>query len=233
MASVQFNLLPDLKMNTVKANRNRSVVVKIAVIVTLISVGLVALLFASVNIVQKKQMGDADKDIARLTEELKAIPNIENILTIQNQLKSLSSLHQSKHVASRIFGYLPQVTPANTTISSINLDLSTNTMTISGTAASQLAVNTFVDTLKFTKYKVGEGGQENTAFPTVTESSFALSSQGASYSLSVSFDPNLFANNLKDDSGATQAPTLVVPKLTTTHATSGDPNDVLFEEPAE
>ena len=76
MASVQFNLLPDLKMNTVKANRNRSVVVKIAVIVTLISVGLVALLFASVNIVQKKQMGDADKDIARLTQQLKTITNI-------------------------------------------------------------------------------------------------------------------------------------------------------------
>ena len=132
----------------------------------------------------------------------------------------MSGLHQNKHITSRIFTYLPQVTPANVQISRISLDLGSGVITIDGTADSQISVNTFIDTLKFTNYKVGEQGQETKAFPTVTETSYSINPGTVNYSLSITFDPTLFANNLLDDQGRPQTPTLVVPKQTTTHATT-------------
>ena len=228
MNNVQFNLLPELKMTHVKASRTRALVVSTAVLVSGVTIGLFLLLFLSVNVVQKKQIGDADKDIAKYTAELKAVPNIDKILTIQNQLKSLTGLHQAKHITSRIFTYLPQVTPANVKISRISLDFATSTIAIDGTADTQVSVNTFVDTLKFTEYKVGEQGATGKAFSTVTESSFSINPGNVSYGLTVTFDPTLFANNLLDSEGRSQTPVLVVPKLTTTHATSNDPGNSLF-----
>lgn len=167
MSNVQFNLLPDVKMAHVKTMRTRNLVVSISFIASAIAIGLLILLFVSVNIVQKKQMGDADKDITRLTDELKAVPNVETALTSQSQLKSLSGLHKSKHISSRVFSFLPQVVPENVSIGRMSVDFAANTWSIDGTAASQVAVNTFIDTLKFTTYKYGEqegGGNQGVSY---------------------------------------------------------------------
>jgi len=84
-------------------------------------------------------------------------------------------------------------------------------MNIQGTSDSQKSVNTFVDTLNFTKYKVSNKDSGKYAFNSVTENQFAINStsnqknnstavcQGApapaSYQLTVKFDPTLFANS--------------------------------------
>lgn len=228
MSTVQFNLLPDAKMTRVKAQRSRSLVTSVAIVVSVIAVALFAILFLSVNVYQKKQMGDADRDIVKYTAQLKSTKGIDEALTAQSQLVSLSSLHQGKRISSRIFGYLPQVTPANVKISRVNIDFAGNTLNIDGTADSQVAVNTFIDTLKFTTYKIGDkdGGK---AFPSVTESSFSIASGNVSFGLSLTFDPNLFSN-LLNSVGQSQTPVLVVPTLTTTHASLNDSASQLFNE---
>lgn len=230
MSNVQFNLLPDIKMAHAKTLRTRNLVVSIAVLASGIALGILILLFVSVNIVQKKQMGDADKDIESLTNQIKNTPNIETALTSQNQLESLSGLHRNKHISSRIFGFLPQVVPSNVSVKRVNLDFTTNTLSIEGSTDSQVAFNTFVDTLKFTNFKIGnEEGDGKKAFTTITPSSYSLSDEGVTYALDVVFDPTLFSNNLLDGDGKPQAPVLIVPKLTTTHASSEDPAN-LFKE---
>ena len=229
MSNVQFNLLPDIKMTYVKAQRSKNLVISVAFIVSAVAIGLFVILFFSVNVVQKKMLGDADKDITRLTGDLKKVPFVEQALTTQNQLNSLATLHQNKHLTSRLFTYLPQVTPANVTISSLTIDYTTGSISIEGTADSQVTVNTFIDTLKFTTYKIGDQDSGKKAFPAVTESSFGINAGNVSYGLTITYDPNLFANNLLDSEGKAQAPTLVVPKLTTTHAATGDPADSLFK----
>lgn len=229
MSDIQFNLLPDAKMTRVKAQRSRSLVTSVAIVVSAIAIGLFAILFLSVNVYQKKQMGDADKDIVKYTAQLKNVPKVTEALTSQSQLVSLSNLHQQKHISSRIFAYLPQVTPSNVKISRVNLDFAANTLIIDGTADSQVAINTFIDTLKFTTYKIGDKDTGSKAFPTVTESSFSIASGSVSFGLSLTFDPNLFSNTLNSE-GQPQTPVLVVPKLTTTHASQDDPASQLFNE---
>jgi len=223
--AVQFNLLPDVKAQYVKAQRSKSLITSVAILVSAVAIGIFVVMFLSVSVVQKKILSDADGAIERYTKELKDIPNIEEILTIQNQLDSLSGLHQNKHISSRLFSYLPQVTPAEVKISRVNLDFLSNTMVIDGTAPSQIAINTFIDTLKFTTFKVGDQDQ-GWAFPSVTESSFSINAGQVSYGISLTFDPKLFANNLTDGNGAIQTPILVVPQTVTTHA--GDPANPLF-----
>src|SRR5438309_11123953 len=156
MSAVQFNLLPDVKLNYIKAQRSKSIVVTISLVVTGAALALFIILLFTVDVLQKKQLSDADKDIKASSQKLEAIPNLDKVLTIQNQLSALSNLHHNKHIASRIFNYLPQVTPSNVRIGSISTDFVGNTMTVDGTAGSQHDVNVFIDTLKFTTYKLGD-----------------------------------------------------------------------------
>ena len=227
MSNVQFNLLPDVKLRNIHAEQSRNRVVSIAVGVSAVCVAIFVILLFSVYGVQKKQLSDANTQLNNGTSQLEAIPNINKALTIQNQLFSLVSLHQSKHISSRLFTYLSQVTPANASVGSLNVDLVKDQMTLAGTADSQATVNTFIDTLKFTQYKVASGSAVS-AFPSVLESAFSINSANVSYSLTVQFDPKLFANNLTDSAGAPQAPTLQVPDQATTRATSPDSASGIF-----
>jgi hypothetical protein len=172
----------------------------------------------TVDVVQKKQLSNADKSFANYSKQLASTPNVAQVLTVQNQLQTLIGLHQQKHVASRLFTYLPQVTPTDVRISQFSIDFGQNTMQISGTADSQQATNTFIDTLKFTTYKVDDKDQAKSAFSSVVETSFGVSTTGASYSLTIQFDPILFSNNLGG-----KTPALTVPKKTTTRSVMDNP----------
>ncbi len=217
----QFNLLPDVKQNYINAERTRRTVTAIAVLVTGACVAIFLVMLSVVYGVNRAQLSSADANVKKYQGQLSSISNLGNILTVQNQLHSLLTLHQNKHITSRLFTFLKQLTPSNVKLGSVQLDLTTNTIQISGTADSQKTVNTFIDTLKFTTLKIDGKDSGRKAFPSVIESSFGLSRTIATYSLSVQFDPSLFAN-----SGNA---TLNVPAgLSTTRSVLEDPANVLF-----
>lgn len=214
MSGIQFNLLPDVKLLHDKTQRTRQLVTTIAVAASAISFAIFIIMFISVGIIQKKQMDNAGKSVDTANAQLKSIPNLSTIITVQNQLQTLVGLHQSKHITSRIFTYLAQLTPTSVSIGKFDMDLTTNAITIAGNADNQQTVNTFIDTLKSTTYKVGQGTAQN-AFPSVVESSFAINPGNVSYSLNLQFDPILFANNMLDAQSKPQTPQLTVPKINT------------------
>ena len=45
---------------------------------------------------RRKACSDADKDIKTYSDQLKAIPNIDKILTVQNQLNTLTAFMMTK-----------------------------------------------------------------------------------------------------------------------------------------
>lgn len=222
MSALQFNLLPELKVKYIKAQKTKKIVATNALIVTGASFAIFLIMAATVYLVQKKQLSDADKEVERYSQQLGAIENLDEVLTVQNQLTSLSDLHRGKHIGSRLFTYLPQVTPSNTKIGNLSINFEEYKMQIDGTADSQHTVNTFADTLKFTKFKVAGSDEERDAFPSVVQSSFAITTTGVSYGLTVTFAPELFKNT------SLQTPQLAVPQLTTTRSALGDPRNTLF-----
>ncbi len=228
MSRFQFNLLPDSKLATVKSSRSRSLLVSAALIVSAASAAIFLILLTTTSVVQKKQLSDADKTITAETAKLQSMSGLDKMITVQNQLSTLVDLHKNKHVSSRIFSYLPEVTPTQVSLGRLAMDFKAGTMQIDGTADSQKSVNTFIDTLKFTTYIVNSGDSPKSAFPSVVESSFSIGTKNVSYSLNVTFDPALFANNILDSQGHAKAPTLQVPKLTTTRSVTDDPANLLF-----
>lgn len=195
MSAVQFNLLPEFKLRELKDQQTSRQITTIAILVSAATLALFVILFVGVNLLQKSQLSGVDKDVQTANARLKEIEQLDRILTVQNQLTTLSDLHAKKHISSRLFSYLTQVTPPNAQVSGLSLDLLENNLQIDGTADSQTMVNSFIDTLKFTTYGVGSQGN-SPAFNSVTLSSFSISLTSVTFTLEMKFDPQLFSNGV-------------------------------------
>jgi len=230
---LQFNLLPDVKQQYLKSERTKRTVITASFAAAALALFILLLMIVTVYIVNKKKLSDADKSISNYSNQLKAIPNLDKILTVQNQLQSVSTLHQNKHLVSRLYQYLPQVTPSNVCLGQANLDLTANSLLLQGTTDSLKSINTYIDTLKFTTYQLGGQETNKNAFPGVVETSFSLNSNAvasgicngkpaiASYGITITFDPVLFSNS--------QPVELTVPAgLSTTRSVLDDPSNPLF-----
>ena len=212
---IQFNLLPDVKLAYIKAERTKRLVTTVSLIAGTVALSIFVILFLTVNVVQKKNLKDLNKDISSTTQKIQSTKDLDKILTVQNQLNSLSGLHDQKVVASRLYDYLGKVTPPTITISSLSVDYALNTMSIAGDSRSLDQVNTYVDTLKFTKFATDKDETVKPAFTNVVLSSFSRTKDGAEYTITLSYDPAIFA--------ATNKVEIKVPTTVTTRSVTEQP----------
>lgn len=216
---IQFNLLPDVKLEYIKARRTKRLVMLGSAAATAVSLALVVILFIGVNVLQKGHMDRLQSDIKADSKKLQDIQDLGKILTVQNQLNSLNGLHETKPAAERLGGYLSQITPNEVTISTLDVDFGGSLMTITGSAGQLHPINEFIDTLKFTKYKA-DGGESVAAFNNVVLAGFTRSDEDnekpATYEIKLNFDPVLFENS--------KSVTLEVPNTVTTRSTTERPN---------
>lgn len=226
---IELNLLPDVKMEYIKAQRTRRLMFSISVIATVAAVVILGLLLG-VNGLQKKHLNDLSSDIASESSKLKSQKNIAKVLTVQNQLESLTSLHSGKPAASNLFTFLNQVTPNQISISKINIDFTQQTATISGGTNALSSVNQYIDTLKYTTYGAkDEDGNIVTgkAFNNVVMSSYSVSSttkdtsKAATFAINLAYDKTIF--------DITKEVKLKVPSSTSTRALTENPT-ALFQE---
>lgn len=222
---IQFNLLPDIKQQYLRAQRQKHLVVFISAIASIAAVALMIVLVLVVNVWQKKSINDLTGDIKKYSNQLSGTEDLNKILTVQNQLNSLTGLHDKKAVATRLFDYVTKLTPANASIAKLNVDYAKNTVTISGTANALSTVNTYVDTLKFTNYKVVSGkaksNTEKQAFSGVVLTAFGRTNQDTTYTIDAKFDPVIFSELSEVE--------LTVPQITTTRSATEQPTD-LFKQ---
>lgn len=219
---IQFNLLPDIKIQYLRARRQKHLVLLSSTMVIVASVVVMAILISVVFVVQKKSLSDLSRDINAASDELKDTPDLTKMLTVQNQLKALPSLHDNKPIVSRIFGYITQSTPTAASISRLNADFLLETITISGSTDSLETVNTFTDTLKFTTYHTGDDPEDELpAFSSVVLAAFGRDSKGASYTITFKFDPTIFSES--------EVVTLTVPNKITTRSQTEQPS-ALFKQ---
>lgn len=219
---IQINLLPDVKMQYLKVRRTQRLVTSVSILLIAASLFVFVLLIGTVDVFQKKTLSDLNGNITSYEHQLQNTPNLNKILTVQNQLQVLTSLHNEKPAATRLFGFLQQVTPSSVTISQFNIDYTQNTISITGNADTLDTVNDYTDTLKFTTYKKQDGSTAN-AFTSVVLAQFSRSSSGATYTITASFDPNIFnsANNVN----------LTVPSIISTRSVLEQPTDLFSTGP--
>ncbi len=189
---VQFNLLPDIKLEYVKAQRTKYLMTFAAFVVGAVSIAVLLFALFFVNVVQRKSLSDLNTDIKAYSKQLKSVNDLSKILTVQNQLSTLTSLHDKEPVATRLFGYLTQITPAQASLTKLSVDFTQNTMSISGTAPNLDTVRVYADALKSATYMV-DGSEKNTkVFNQVVLSQFGRDDKGATFTITMNFDPVIF-----------------------------------------
>lgn len=241
---IQFNLLPDVKQEFIKAQRLKHLVIVVSIAVAAVSIFVTLMLFMVVNVYQRTQLTNVDKRIAEGSKELKGTESLDKILTIQNQLNNLTALHEAKPATSRLKDYISAVTPKDVTYAKIELVLTLpenaqvtmteNSLTFTGAADSLKTVNQFIDTLKFTKYQVitetkddsgkvvsTEKSEEKNAFSNVVLDTFGRDDKEASFTIKLNFDSVIFDNKVKV--------ALVVPETITTRSVTERPTLNLFK----
>jgi Tfp pilus assembly protein PilN len=153
---IQLNLMPDVKLQYIRARQRKRMVISVSVIATIFFIVIFIILFTYVRVAQTNHLKNLSTDITAKTNELKGKQDLNKILAIQSQLKSLPGLHEKKVVSSKLFDYLTKLTPEKATISDVKLDFKENKLIISGNASEVSTVNKFADTLKFTGFVSSE-----------------------------------------------------------------------------
>ncbi|MBA3758308.1 hypothetical protein H0X10_01610 [Candidatus Saccharibacteria bacterium] len=217
---IQFNLLPDIKLEYIRSKRTKHAVMIISSVIAAASLALFVLLFLAVNVLQRNHLNNLNKDIKQDSDQLQSIESIDRILTVQNQLNKLTELHDAKPVASRLKTYIPQVTPAQVSFAKIEVDFQTSAIKFTGSADAFRTINQFVDTLKFTKYQSETSEEQLNAFSEVVLTSFGKDDKGSSYVIDLKFDPIIFSSQSEVK--------LVVPNIITTRSATERPDEGLL-----
>jgi hypothetical protein len=237
---IQINLLPDVKLEYIKAQRIRRLVTSVSIVVSIVAV-FILILVVGVGIAQKKHLSDLNKDVASYSSKLKNEPSISKVLTVQNQLNSLTGLHSTKPAVYNLFNsYLNELTPPNVVISTLDVNFAggaaadtgatNDSMIITGSSTDLATVDQYIDTLKFTTFKAATGSSiSQKAFSGVVLSDFGINptpqsaDEAVSYTINVNFNPAIFS--------ITAPVTLTVPSQITTRSDLEDPGVLFKTEP--
>lgn len=232
---IRLNLIPDVKLEYLRIKRTHKRVMGIASIVTLGAIGLVVLLAVWVYGGQTLHKNYLTSEIQKNEKKLKAIPDIDKYLTLQNQLANLTALHEKKSDFSRLLQYLPILTPAaphDVKFNQIEITSEAelgNTLTFEGETKDYTGLSTFRDTLSNAQLK-GEDNAEEKLFESVVVATSSITKSATSgpvvsFRIETVYNPNAFVASFKN-------PTVTVPSKNTTQSAQASP-DVFRESSVE
>lgn len=205
---IEINLVPDVKQELIKAQRIRSSVVSLAIIIGIAAISLVVVLaiFAGG---QSVASGFADRSIESESEKLQDVEDISNMLTIQNQLTMLSEQHDNKLINSRLFDILAAVNPPspnNIRVSSLRQDPELGVLTIEGSASNgYAAVEAFKKTLLSAQVEFTQDSEPSsvplTSVVNIADTSYGEDASGQRilrFSMSFEYAPEVFARSTQN-----------------------------------
>jgi hypothetical protein len=206
---IQINLLPDVKQQLIAVRRTRNMVISMSIFVALAAGGVVLLLalLVGVQLGRDKLAQDTIKsEYAKLSE----VKDLNNLVTIQNQLTKIDALHANKSVDSRIFAVLQVVNPAapNTVkFTNVTITPEEKKLVLEGTAdGGYSALEGLEKTIGNTKIEYTLDGQSTAQSDPlaneviVTERSYGEDSDGKkvlSFKMEVTYQDQLFTNTAK------------------------------------
>ncbi len=204
---IQINLIPDVKQEFIHAQKMRSAVITFAILICGIAMALLAVL-GLVYGGQAVRETLARNEIDKQYKTLKSIENIDQALTIQNQMSKIATIHGKKTINSRLFDVLTAINPPapnNVKISNVTLDPATNTLSIEGSAENAFAATeTFRKTILNTSVESIAEGQASTLPLTeeviIGETSYGESADGSRvlrFTVQFVYPAGLFDNTLK------------------------------------
>lgn len=143
----EINLVPDIKGEMIKTLKLRNFIFFLCIVVAAVSVGItvvVGLVMGGQQIaIEGKQ-----STIKSLSSKLKSYSDLDDFLTIKDQLGNISTLTSNKKVLSRTFNILSALIPTGAdtiTISELSVNLSEDTPTFSFDAQANAGKEPYID----------------------------------------------------------------------------------------
>lgn len=111
---IQINLIPDVKLKLIKAQRQRNLVIAICIMALLISIGIVVLTTLYVFLGQPVRERVAKNEFEKQYKTLREIKDLDKAVTLQNQMSSITKTHSEKMLTSRLLSLLSAISAKNT-----------------------------------------------------------------------------------------------------------------------
>lgn len=132
----EINLVPAVKTQLIRTQKIRNHVLFACIVVSCVALGVVLVLF-SIKSGQDIAMSRQDKRLENLSGKLNSYSELDDLLTIQNQLSRYNDIINNRQMISRAFGaigvMLPQV-GGNVSLSELRVNLETNAIAMEGQA---------------------------------------------------------------------------------------------------
>lgn len=167
---IRLNLLPNAQRDFQETKQGRLGTVRIVRLGAAAVVGITVLLAVwvyGVQAVQKKLLTDSIKE---RYHTLRAVKDIDTYATIQNQLASLTALHDDKNLVSRLLDYLPSIS-GGARLNRVALVDTNHSLVFEGEATDYKSLVMFRDTLRGTSLlytDLGKKQQKQPFFTSVT-----------------------------------------------------------------
>ena len=151
---ISINLLPDVKKELLRIRRERNLVVSISILAVGGSIAALVVLggiLGGLNIAKVVMESGINKNKATINSAIED-KQLNEYLTIQNQLAQIDGLKDRQLVYSRIMDYLVELNPAspnNVSLSTVDLEMSDAAVsaTIEGVVDNFEALNVYQNTL--------------------------------------------------------------------------------------
>lgn len=166
----EINLVPDLKAAILKTQRIRNIVFIVCVL-TMIGVGVIVAVMFSIKLVQDVQIGEQTERLKMMSQTINSYDDLNEFLTIQNQLNSIDKISKSRADYSRIFNLIDTLVPENgdeISFSEINVNLAENSIRFKAQADAKVeplidyrVLEAFKKSMEFMKFDYGEYKNEN------------------------------------------------------------------------
>ncbi len=160
----EINLVPEVKMQMIKAQKMRNLVLFICIVVSSVAIGAVVILFG-IKSGQDIAMASQDARLRNMSTKLNDYSELNNLITIQGQLQGISDIIDQKTVFSRVFGALGAMLPQGSDsvkLSELNVNMETGVLRMEGQADARVdplidyrVLESFKKGVELTKYDYG------------------------------------------------------------------------------
>lgn len=170
----EINLVPDIKGEMIKALKLRNFIIFLCIIVAAISASVI-LIFGLTAGGQQWALDNKKSTLETLSAKLNSYSDLNDFLTIKDQVNNINTLTNNKKVLSRTFNILSALIPTGAdtiTISELNVDLAAEQPTFSFDAQANAGREPFIDynvldsfkkSMKYMRYDYGNYVDKNGA----------------------------------------------------------------------
>lgn len=133
---IQINLVPEVKLELIRAQKHRRVVISVVTIAIIVAISITVLLALYVFMIQNLQISSGKDTIIDKHREFISRPDIQKSVTIANQIANIDTTHENKNMMSRIFDILAVASSKGTdnsvSITTIDVNAEQSTISVTG-----------------------------------------------------------------------------------------------------